>query len=359
MLHAGHPIVFTNNIFGPTIIRTLEPSVPTITTHNHPDARTERPYNIIQFMNLKEHLQDRVFALLSETADELGLEAYIIGGYVRDILLQRPSKDIDVVVVGSGIEMAGAFARKLGKGAFLSVFKTYGTAQVKKKNIEVEFVGARSESYNRDSRNPIVTAGTLQDDQNRRDFTVNALALCLNKERFGELVDPFGGLADMDAKILRTPLDPDITFSDDPLRMMRAVRFASQLQFTIYPETFDAITRNCERIEIITKERIIDEFNKIMRSPKPSIGLMLLEQSGLLAKIFPELDRLKGVEKRGERAHKDVFLHTLKVLDSVAEKSDDLCFERAQSENWEEVRLSLDVDENNGSARTLDRTREP
>ena len=253
-------------------------------------------------MNLKEHLQDKVFALLSETADELGLEAYIIGGYVRDILLQRPSKDIDVVVVGSGIEMAGAFARKLGKGAFLSVFKTYGTAQVKKKNIEVEFVGARSESYTRDSRNPIVTAGTLQDDQNRRDFTVNALALCLNKDRFGELVDPFGGLADMEAKILRTPLDPDITFSDDPLRMMRAIRFATQLQFDIYPETLDAITRNCNRIEIITKERIIDEFNKIMRSPRPSIGLLLLEQTGLLAKIFPELDRLKGVEKRGDPA---------------------------------------------------------
>ena len=275
-------------------------------------------------MNLKEHLQDKVFTLLSETADELGLEAYIIGGYVRDILLHRPSKDIDIVVVGSGIEMAGVFARKLGRGAHLSVFKTYGTAQVKRKNIEVEFVGARSESYNRDSRNPIVSEGTLQDDQNRRDFTVNALALCLNADRFGELVDPFGGLADMEARILRTPLDPDITFSDDPLRMMRAVRFATQLQFDIYPETLDAITRNCDRIEIITKERIIDELNKIMRAPRPSIGLLLLEQTGLLAKIFPELDRLKGVEKRGERAHKNVFLHTLKVLDSVAERSDDL-----------------------------------
>ena len=275
-------------------------------------------------MNLKEHLQDKVFTLLSETADQLGLEAYIIGGYVRDILLHRPSKDIDIVVVGSGIEMAGVFARKLGRGAHLSVFKTYGTAQVKRKNIEVEFVGARSESYNRDSRNPIVSEGTLQDDQNRRDFTVNALALCLNADRFGELVDPFGGLADMEARILRTPLDPDITFSDDPLRMMRAVRFATQLQFDIYPETLDAITRNCDRIEIITKERIIDELNKIMRAPRPSIGLLLLEQTGLLAKIFPELDRLKGVEKRGERAHKNVFLHTLKVLDSVAERSDDL-----------------------------------
>ena len=275
-------------------------------------------------MNLKEHLQDKVFSLLSETADSLGLEAYIIGGYVRDIILQRPSKDIDVVVVGSGIEMASEFARRLGKKAYLSVFKTYGTAQVKKGNIEVEFVGARSESYTRDSRNPIVSEGTLQDDQNRRDFTVNALALCLNNDRFGELVDPFGGLTDMEARILRTPLDPDITFSDDPLRMMRAIRFASQLQFEIYPETLEAITHNCDRIEIITKERIIDEFNKIMRSPKPSIGLMLLEQTGLLARIFPELNKLKGVEKRGERAHKDVFLHTLKVLDSVAERSDDL-----------------------------------
>lgn len=275
-------------------------------------------------MNLKEHLQDKTFSILSETADELGLEAYIIGGYVRDILLNRNSKDIDVVVVGSGIEMAAAFARKLGKRAYLSIFKTYGTAQVKKGNIEVEFVGARRESYNRNSRNPIVEEGSLQDDQNRRDFTVNALAISLNGQRFGELIDPFNGLADMEAKILRTPLDPDITFSDDPLRMMRAIRFASQLQFEIYPETLDAITRNCSRIEIITKERIIDEFNKIMRSPKPSIGLLLLEQTGLLEKIFPELDRLKGVEKRGDRAHKDVFLHTLKVLDTVAEKSDDL-----------------------------------
>ena len=275
-------------------------------------------------MNLKQHLQDKVFALLSETADELGLEAYIIGGYVRDILLQRPSKDIDVVVVGSGIEMAKAFSHKLGKGAFLSVFKTYGTAQVKKKNIEVEFVGARSESYNRDSRNPIVSEGTLQDDQNRRDFTVNALALCLNKDRFGELVDPFGGLADMEAKILRTPLDPDITFSDDPLRMMRGIRFAAQLGFDLEDETFEAIKRNRERIKIVSKERIIVELNKIVASPVPSLGFELLELTGLLELIFPELHNLCGVEKRGNHAHKDNFKHTLKVLDNVARKSDDL-----------------------------------
>lgn len=275
-------------------------------------------------MNLKKYIDSEVFHLLSETADKLGVECYIIGGYVRDILLCRKSKDIDVVVVGSGISMAKAFAKSLGRGAHLSVFKTYGTAQVKRGGIEVEFVGARRESYNRDSRNPIVEEGTLQDDQNRRDFTVNAMAISLNASRFGELVDPFDGTMDLGDKILRTPLDPDITFSDDPLRMMRAVRFASQLNFTIYPDTFDAIVRNKERINIITKERILDEFNKIMLSTTPSVGLLLLEQSGLLEYIFPELDKLKGVERRGERAHKDVFLHTLKVVDAVAQQSDNL-----------------------------------
>ncbi len=275
-------------------------------------------------MNLKRYIDSEVFHLLSQTADRLNMECYIIGGFVRDILLCRKSKDIDVVVVGSGISMAKAFAKTLGKGAHLSVFKTYGTAQVKRGDIEVEFVGARRESYNRDSRNPIVEEGTLQDDQNRRDFTVNAMAISLNADRFGELVDPFDGTIDLGDKILRTPLDPDITFSDDPLRMMRAVRFASQLNFTIYPDTFDAIVRNKERINIITKERILDEFNKIMLSKTPSVGLLLLEQSGLLAYIFPELDRLKGVERRGDRAHKDVFLHTLKVVDAVALQSDNL-----------------------------------
>ncbi len=275
-------------------------------------------------MNFAEKIDTQVFHLLGETADELGMECYAIGGYVRDLLLHRASKDIDVVVVGSGIEMAQAFARKLGRGANIAVFKTYGTAQVKRGDLEVEFVGARRESYHRESRNPTVEAGTLEDDQNRRDFTVNALALCLNKGRFGELIDPFDGLADMESRILRTPLDPDVTFSDDPLRMMRAVRFATQLGFMIEQRTFEAIGRNSERIEIITKERITDELNKIMRAEHPSTGFLLLEQTGLLARIFPEIDRMKGVEKRGERAHKDVFLHTLKVVDSVAAKSNDL-----------------------------------
>lgn len=275
-------------------------------------------------MNFADKIDTPVFHALSETADSLGLECYAIGGYVRDLLLHRPSKDIDVVVVGSGIEMAKAFAKRIGKGANLAVFKTYGTAQVKRGDVEVEFVGARRESYHRDSRNPIVEEGTLEDDQNRRDFTVNALAICLNKERFGELTDPFGGLADMERKILRTPLDPDVTFSDDPLRMMRAVRFATQLGFTIEQRTFEAIGRNSGRIEIITKERITDELNKIMQADRPSTGFILMEQTGLLARIFPELDRMKGVDKRNGRGHKDVFLHTLKVVDSVAEKSDDL-----------------------------------
>lgn len=275
-------------------------------------------------MNFADKIDTPVFHALSETADSLGLECYAIGGYVRDLLLHRPSKDIDVVVVGSGIEMAKAFAKRIGKGANLAVFKTYGTAQVKRGDVEVEFVGARRESYHRDSRNPIVEEGTLEDDQNRRDFTVNALAICLNKKRFGELTDPFGGLADMERKILRTPLDPDVTFSDDPLRMMRAVRFATQLRFTIEQRTFEAIGRNSGRIEIITKERITDELNKIMQADRPSTGFILMEQTGLLARIFPELDRMKGVDKRNGRGHKDVFLHTLKVVDSVAEKSDDL-----------------------------------
>ncbi len=275
-------------------------------------------------MNLKKHLSDKVFTLLSETADELNLEAYVIGGYVRDLLINRQSKDIDVVVVGSGIQMAKLFAKKLGPKTSLSVFKTYGTAQVKQGNIEVEFVGARKESYHTDSRNPIVAEGTLQDDLNRRDFTINAMAIALNKERFGELVDPFDGTIDLGNKIIRTPLDPDITFSDDPLRMMRAIRFATQLNFEIHPDTLEAITRNNHRISIITPERILDELNKIMRSPVPSIGFYLLQQTGLLKLIFPELDALSGVERRGDRAHKDIFIHTLKVLDTLAAKSDDL-----------------------------------
>ena len=273
---------------------------------------------------LQSHLSSPSFRLVSEAADELGLEAYVIGGYVRDIFLNRHSKDIDIVAVGSGIELAKAVARKLGKRATLSVFKNFGTAQVKAGDLELEFVGARRESYSHDSRKPIVEDGTLEDDQNRRDFTINALALCLNKDRFGELIDPFGGLDDMEGLIIRTPLDPDITFSDDPLRMMRAVRFATQLGFFIDPDTFDAIIRNRERISIISKERIVDELNKIMLSPKPSIGFELLDKSGLLPLIFPELCALKGVEMIEGIGHKDNFAHTLLVLDQLSRTTDNL-----------------------------------
>lgn len=274
--------------------------------------------------DILKHISAKPFRIISEAADELGVEAYVIGGYVRDIFLYRPSKDIDVVAVGSGIELAKAVADKLGKKTHLSVFKNFGTAQVKSGNLEIEFVGARKESYNRDSRKPIVEDGTLEDDQNRRDFTINALALCLNKDRYGELVDPFGGLEDMDNLIIRTPLDPDITFSDDPLRMMRAVRFASQLGFFIHPDTFDAIERNKERISIISKERIVDELNKIVLSPKPSVGFELLDKSGLLQLIFPELCALKGAETKEGIGHKDNFTHTLMVLDRLSKTTDNL-----------------------------------
>ena len=248
----------------------------------------------------------------------------MVGGYVRDIFLQRPSKDIDVVVVGSGIAMAEALGKRLGRGAHVSVFKNFGTAQVKYKGTEVEFVGARKESYHRDSRKPIVEDGTLEDDQNRRDFTINALAVCLNKARFGELVDPFGGMEDMKEKTIRTPLDPDITFSDDPLRMMRCIRFATQLNFYIDDDTFESLCRNRERINIISRERIADELNKIILSPVPSKGFIDLERSGLLSLIFPELAALQGVETRNGRSHKDNFYHTLEVLDNISKKTDNL-----------------------------------
>lgn len=273
---------------------------------------------------IRQHLAAKPFRLVSEAADELGVEAYVIGGYVRDIFLHRPSKDIDIVAVGSGIELAKAVAAKLGRGAHLSVFKNFGTAQVKAGELELEFVGARRESYSHDSRKPIVEDGTLEDDQNRRDFTINALALCLNRARYGELVDPFGGLEDMEDLTIRTPLDPDITFSDDPLRMMRAVRFASQLGFFIDADTFVAIQRNKERISIISKERIVDELNKIVLSPKPSIGFELLDQCGLLSLIFPELVALKGVETKEGIGHKDNFAHTLMVLDRLSRTTDNL-----------------------------------
>ncbi|GBU07583.1 tRNA nucleotidyltransferase [Bacteroidales bacterium] len=269
-------------------------------------------------------LQDKLFHNISLCADELNVETYIIGGYVRDMILRRPSKDVDVVCVGSGINLASAFAKSLGKGAKLSVFKNFGTAQVKYKDSEIEFVGARKESYSRDSRKPIVEDGSLEDDQNRRDFTINALAISLNKATFGDFIDPFGGIEDMQKLIIRTPMDPDITFSDDPLRMMRGIRFASQLGFDLLPATFESIERNKERINIISKERIADELNKIMLSPMPSVGFDLLEKTGLLAIIFPELLELKGAETREGLGHKDNFSHTLRVLDNLAYKTEDL-----------------------------------
>ena len=271
---------------------------------------------------LNDKLTNPIFRIVGSTADDLGLEVYVVGGFVRDIFLGRHSADLDFVTVGSGISLARAVAERLGKKGRLTVYANYGTAQIRHKDMELEFVGARKESYNRDSRNPIVEDGTLDDDQKRRDFTINAMAICLNEGRFGELVDPFDGLADIERKTIRTPLDPDVTFSDDPLRMMRAIRFATQLEFDILPETFEGIRRNASRIEIITKERINDELGKIMRSKRPSIGFRLLDDSGLLERIMPEVHALKGVDTVGGRAHKDNFLHTLKVVDNVAERSD-------------------------------------
>ena len=265
-----------------------------------------------------------LFRKISEVADKMGVECYVIGGYVRDLFLNRPSCDIDVVVVGSGIRLAEAFCKSLGRGAHLSVFRTFGTAQVKWHGHEIEFVGARSESYSSDSRKPVVEVGTLEDDQCRRDFTINVLALCLNGEHFGELVDPFGGVDDLREKIIRTPLDPDITFSDDPLRMMRCVRFASQLGFYIYDETFDALERNAERIKIVSQERIIDELNKIILSPHPSKGLVDLQRAGLLQYILPEVSDLDLQETRGKFSHKNNFYHTLEVLENVAANSNKL-----------------------------------
>lgn len=273
-------------------------------------------------MNLADSLQEKIFHTVGDAADSIGREAYVVGGYVRDILLHRPSSDIDFVTVGSGIELAQAVAKSLGHKSRLTVYQSYGTAQIKHHGLELEFVGARRESYRRESRNPIVEDGTLEDDQLRRDFTVNAMAICVNKDRFGELVDPFDGVADLKNRILRTPCDPDITFSDDPLRMMRAIRFACQLQFHIAPETFEAIKRNAPRIEIITKERINDELGKILRSPKPSIGFRLLDMAGLLPLILPELAALKGIETKEGKGHKDNFLHTLQVVDNISQHSD-------------------------------------
>ena len=274
-------------------------------------------------MNLKEHLADNpVFRLVGGIADSMGQPCFVVGGYVRDLFLKRHSTDIDFVTVGSGIKIAEKVASGLGGKTSLAVYSNFGTAQVKHKGMELEFVGARKESYSHDSRNPVVEDGTLDDDQKRRDFTVNAMAISLNEGSFGELVDPFDGLSDLGKRIIRTPLDPDVTFSDDPLRMMRAIRFATQLDFNILPATFEAIARNRQRISIVSRERIFDELTKIIKSPVPSKGFLLLERCGLLKIIFPELQALKGVEVVDGRGHKDNFFHTMQVLDNVALKSD-------------------------------------
>ncbi len=275
-------------------------------------------------MNLKSSLEHAVFARIGEVADRLGLETYVVGGYVRDIILKRTSKDIDFVCVGSGITLAREVAAALGPNAIVTIFKSFGTAQVKFEDLELEFVGARKESYRADSRKPIVEDGTLDDDQKRRDFSINAMAICLNKDRYGDLIDPFGGIDDIRKKIIRTPTDPKVTFSDDPLRMMRAVRFASQLNFDIEADTFAAIIEQAERLTIISQERIIDELNKVILSKTPSYGFKLMFHSGMLKYFFPELLALHGVEYVGGNAHKDNFFHTLQVLDNVSKMSDDL-----------------------------------
>ena len=295
---------------------------------------------------LAQILDKEIFHKISDAADSLGLECYVVGGYVRDLFLERPSNDIDVVVVGSGIKVADALRRSLGRKAHISVFRNFGTAQVKYKGTEVEFVGARRESYIRGSRKPIVEDGTLEDDQNRRDFTINALAVCLNKDRFGELVDPFDGVYDMEDGIIRTPLDPDITFSDDPLRMLRCIRFATQLNFFIEEETFDALQRNADRIKIISGERVEEELNKIMMTKTPSKGFVDLQRCGLLPLIMPELSALDIIETKNGRAHKNNFYHTLEVLDNVSRRSDNLWLRwaalmhdigKARSKRWDPI----------------------
>src|SRR5690606_32115296 len=276
-------------------------------------------------MNYKQALQHPIFKIISQSAKELQLDAYVIGGFVRDFILQRGSaKDIDIVAIGSGIDLAKQVARNLPNNPKVQVFKTYGTAMLRFEDIEIEFVGARKESYHKDSRNPIVENGTLEDDQNRRDFTINALALDLSEEKFGDLLDPFNGIQDLKNAIIRTPLNPDITYSDDPLRMMRAIRFATQLHFKIEEASLKAISKNKHRIEIITKERIVVELNKILESNKPSIGFLLLEKTGLLDYILPELTALKGIDEIEGQRHKDNFYHTLEVVDNISKKTDNL-----------------------------------
>ncbi|WP_439130940.1 CCA tRNA nucleotidyltransferase [Polaribacter sp.] len=276
-------------------------------------------------MKYTEAISSEIFQIISKAAKEIHLDAYVIGGFVRDFFLKRgTAKDIDVVAVGSGIDLALQVSKLLPNKPKVQVFKTYGTAMLRYKEVEIEFVGARKESYSEDTRNPEVTLGTLQDDQNRRDFTINALALSLNEHNFGELLDPFNGIQDLTDKCIRTPLNPDITYSDDPLRMMRAIRFATQLNFEIEPSSLAAITKNAHRLKIITRERIVDELNKILASPKPSIGFLLLEQTKLLSQILPELIALKGVEEVEGQKHKDNFYHTLEVVDNIAQHTNDV-----------------------------------
>lgn len=273
---------------------------------------------------MKEFVQHKVFKTIADAAQEIGVDAYVIGGFVRDNILKRKDpKDIDIVATGRGIDLAKNVSKRLGRTK-VSIFKNFGTAQVVYKDLELEFVGARKESYNRNSRKPIVEDGSLEDDQNRRDFTINALAISLNDSNFGELIDPFNGISDLEKGILKTPLDPDITFSDDPLRMLRAIRFASQLDFKIEAKSFKSIEKNKDRIEIISSERIVDELNKIMLSPKPSLGLRLLQDCGLMAIILPEITALKGVEEVDGQLHKDNFYHTLQVVDNISETTNDL-----------------------------------
>ncbi|MCO7185569.1 CCA tRNA nucleotidyltransferase [Tenacibaculum sp. XPcli2-G] len=279
----------------------------------------------MQKQYFKEAISAEIFQYISQAAIELQLESYVIGGFVRDFILQRgTAKDVDVVAVGSGIDLAQKVAELLPNKPKVQVFKTYGTAMLRFQDIEIEFVGARKESYSEESRNPKVSEGTLEDDQNRRDFTINALALSLNEDDFGLLLDPFGGMADLEAKIIKTPLDPDITYSDDPLRMMRAIRFAAQLNFEIKERSLNAITKNASRIDIITRERIVVELNKILEAPVPSTGFLLLEKTGLLDRIIPELTALKGVEEVEGQKHKDNFYHTLEVVDNIAENTEDV-----------------------------------
>jgi len=273
---------------------------------------------------MKKCLNNKIFKIISDVADRNNLPAFVIGGFVRDCLIKRPSKDIDIVTEGSGIQLANEVAQEISPELKVSVFKNFGTAMFKYHDLEIEFVGARKESYRRSSRKPVVENGSLEDDQKRRDFTINALAIGLNKLNYGQLVDPFNGIDDLKNKIIKTPCDPDTTFSDDPLRMFRAIRFATQLNYTIEKETYAAITKNKERIKILSYERVVDEVNKILQSPKPSIGFKYLDETGLLTILFPELSKLKGVETKKGRKHKDNFLHTIEVVDNIRKQTDNL-----------------------------------